>query len=162
MRFKYENMIWSWRAKRSNPVVRQSYNVFAGFVCVLVVIGVACKNPVDAPTVLPTLTSIQQNIFNKSCTTSSCHSTFGNGGGLVLESGKAYSYLINATPTSDGALSRHLVRVNPGKPDSSFLLIKLTGPLPDEGVQMPNKGGSLSAEQINAVRQWIADGAKND
>jgi len=165
MRFKWPRFrpSASMQAPRGNPVVHAGYVLFAGSVCALMAIGVACKTPVDtSPTVQPTLSSIQQNVFAKSCNTSSCHNAFGHGGGLVLDSGKSFSNLVNAPSINDSAYARHLLRVNPGKPDSSFLLIKLRGPRSDEGVPMPNKGGSLSADQISAVRQWILDGAKNN
>ena len=45
----------------------------------------------------------------------------------------------------------------PGKPEESELIRRVTSTDPDE--RMPSKGVPLSAEQIAALRQWIADGA---
>jgi hypothetical protein len=51
-------------------------------------------------------------------------------------------------------------RVIPGKPEESFLFQKITGTLqPDEGDPMPQTGAPLPPEQIEAVRQWILNGA---
>jgi hypothetical protein len=92
----------------------------------------------------------------------SCHSTFSQRGGLVLEPGKAYASLVGVIADNDRAKALGLKRVNPGKPDSSFLMIKLTGPGPGEGDRMPDGNNPLSEKAITAIRTWIANGAKQD
>ena len=54
------------------------------------------------------------------------------------------------------------MRVAPGNPDDSYLVIKLEGSSRMVGQQMPRGRDPLSAEQIGTVRQWIADGAPNN
>ena len=49
----------------------------------------------------------------------------------------------------------------PGKPEQSFLLWTLQKPA-DIVPRMPLGGPYLSAAEIDAVRQWIAAGAKVD
>lgn len=124
----------------------------------------SCSNSV-APateTIQPTYSSLKQNIFGPGCTTSSCHSFESMRGGLVLVGDTAYSFLVNQDCDNDVAFSKGLKRVKPGYPDSSFLYIKLTGPATGEGDRMPYNNSSLSPDQINAVRTWIANGAKRD
>ncbi len=48
--------------------------------------------------------------------------------------------------------------VDPSKPEESLLLRVVRGPQ----ARMPKAGGPLKAEEVEAIRQWIAEGAKND
>ncbi|MBI5216517.1 MAG: hypothetical protein HY960_12270 [Ignavibacteriae bacterium] len=111
-------------------------------------------------TIQPKLSSIQTEIFDKSCGTSSCHG--GSAGGLNLQNGNSYSQLVNVQSNNDGAHTPSFRRVLPGKPDSSFLIIKLTNPNSSQGNLMPQGSSALSQEKINAIRQWITNGALND
>jgi hypothetical protein len=52
-----------------------------------------------------------------------------------------------------------LLRVKPGDPDHSFLMIKLLGPRLDEGSRMPLIGSPLSSQQLDLIRSWILQGA---
>ena len=48
----------------------------------------------------------------------------------------------------------------PGKPDESYLVAQIT---PEDGsAAMPPKGNPLSQVEIDLIRQWITEGAKND
>ncbi|MEO2016795.1 MAG: DUF1549 domain-containing protein [Fuerstiella sp.] len=50
--------------------------------------------------------------------------------------------------------------VVPGKPDESYLIAQIT---PEEGsAAMPSKGKPLSGVEIELIRNWIAQGAKDD
>jgi hypothetical protein len=119
-----------------------------------------CGNSTEPTvTVEPTFTSIQQNVFAKSCATSSCHGAFGQRGGLILEGDDAYANLVGVLPSNEVALARKLPRVAAGKPDSSFLIVKLTGPGEGEGDRMPQGNNPLNAQAIEAIRTWIANGA---
>ena len=56
-----------------------------------------------------------------------------------------------------------LVRVVPGKPDDSYLVMKLEGTHIEQGgngAQMPFGAPPLPREDIARIRQWIAEGAK--
>ena len=119
-------------------------------------------NPTQTSMIQPTLSSIQVNIFDKSCASSSCHSSEGQRGGLVLEAGNSYSNLVNALCSNPNAQTLNMRRVVPFKPDSSFILTKLTGPGPNEGSLMPYGSSKLPQEMIDAVRKWIESGAKNN
>jgi len=105
------------------------------------------------------LAAIQSEIFNQSCISGSCHNLIARAGNLALVDGVSYSQLVNVTPDNAAARANGLVRVAPSQPDSSFLLIKLTGPGLNEGQLMPATGAPLSPAQIDLIRNWIAAGA---
>jgi mono/diheme cytochrome c family protein len=61
--------------------------------------------------------------------------------------------------TSVGALARggkSGPAVEPGKPDESLLIEKISGDKPE----MPQKGQPLEKEQVAALRQWVKEGAR--
>ena len=51
--------------------------------------------------------------------------------------------------------------VEPGKPDESLMLQKLS-PNPPCGNRMPVGGNPFTDAQLEMIRSWIAAGAKND
>jgi sugar lactone lactonase YvrE len=95
-------------------------------------------------------------IFTRAgCTASTCH------GGPAPESQynlKTYQGLFGA---GQAARNYGMCDVVPGNPRASFLLEKLQ-PNPRSGVQMPNGLVSLTAAQIDIVRNWILQGAVED
>ena len=72
----------------------------------------------------------------------------------------AWSQLVGI-PSSQSSLSR----VEPGSPDKSYLYMKLIGTQKTEdgsGLQMPFQQNPLDATQIEAIRLWIEQGAKQN
>ena len=58
-----------------------------------------------------------------------------------------------------------LLRVDPGFPDSSYLYLKLIGTgesVGGSGLQMPFQQPSLDPDQIETIRLWIEQGAKQN
>jgi hypothetical protein len=53
-----------------------------------------------------------------------------------------------------------LLRVDPGNPDNSYLVQKVEGAPNISGLQMPLNQPPLSTDQIDAIRQWILNGAE--
>ncbi len=97
---------------------------------------------------VPTLASIQDNVFSPRCAIPECH-----GGG---DPGFSYGNLINVPSPRDS----NLIRVVPGDPDASFLIQKLQGADGLLGNRMPDNGPPyLTTATINVIRQWIQDGA---
>lgn len=100
-------------------------------------------------------------IFTAKCNSALCHSTATQASGLDLTLGKAHKSLV-------GVKSRHTAcntfdRVAPGSPTTSFLVFKLQGNgACFAGVRMPKGMGALPAAQIQLVRDWISEGAKNN
>jgi len=131
---------------------------FALLCVCLVGAGCAGNGPPPA-TSTSSFDAIQTTIFNVHCLSAGCHNSTDQAGNLVLAAGESYADLVNVAPFNTAARGRGLLRVVPGDPDHSFLLIKLTGPPSDEGSQMPLVPPLLSTAQIAQVRQWILAGA---
>ncbi len=105
-------------------------------------------------TLMPTLASIQANVFTPSCAFAGCHGGASAQQGLRLDPGFSADTLIGIASPS----SASLVRVVPGNPNNSFLIQKLEG-TQTLGGRMPLGGPFLSQADINVIRQWIANGA---
>jgi hypothetical protein len=106
-----------------------------------------------------TLWTIQETIFSPRCAIATCHDTTTRSGDLVLEAGASHGELVGVEPDVDTARDAGLLRVDPGDPDNSFLVIKLEGPTPSQGSRMPLTGPLLDPADIGIIRAWIAAGA---
>ncbi|MCG3113844.1 MAG: CHRD domain-containing protein [Candidatus Manganitrophus sp. SB1] len=109
----------------------------------------------------PTLAALQAQIFTPKC--ASCHNPAEVGGvtaNLFLDSQQtSFENLVNAASTQSPTFKR----VEPFKPDESYLIHKLEGTAAAPfNTQMPLGGPFLSAEEIKLTRDWISGGAKND
>lgn len=96
-------------------------------------------------------------IFAESCAT--CHLTGQEAGNMTLVPAKAIANLV-AIPVKEAP---NQIRVVPGDPDKSYLVMKLEGTHLDHGgsgVRMPLGAPPLAADKIAKIRQWIAEGAK--
>jgi hypothetical protein len=105
-------------------------------------------------TLQPTFQSIQANVFTPVCT--GCHAGAAAPLGLRLEEGASYALLVNAPSVEVPELRR----VQPGNPNTSYLIQKLEGTAA-RGGRMPLNQPALPGETIAVIRQWIADGAPN-
>jgi hypothetical protein len=122
------------------------------------------------PSVEPTFASIRQAVFEASCETAgACHSTEGavNSGQLDLQTDPYEALLGDGTGVPANNISgsdKGLVRVAPGDPENSFLVIKLRTMVPDDpkyGSGMPfGNPGSVCDKTRTAVSDWIRAGAK--
>ena len=99
--------------------------------------------------------SIQDNVFTPICVR--CHSGAGAPEGLALDAAHSYALLVGVPSNEDAGL----LRVKPGVPDSSYLVLKLQGSPGIVGVQMPFGGPPLPQATIDVIRQWITNGAAN-
>ena len=102
----------------------------------------------------PTLSALQRYVFDPACT--QCHTGAAAPLGLVLDSGYAQQYLVDVPSIQIPAL----LRVQPGNPDSSYMVWKIEGRSGIVGARMPLGMQPLSSEQISAIREWIANGAE--
>jgi hypothetical protein len=110
----------------------------------------------DVTSVLPTLQSIQSQVFGPLC--SGCHA----GGGTTLprsidltNSNASFTNLVNIVSSEAPALKR----ITPGDAAASYVIRKLQG---DAGIvanRMPLGGPYLDQTSINAIKQWINNGA---
>ena len=118
------------------------------------------EEPVNPPDDrVSTFQAIQTYVFESSCANSACHAVPTVAGGLDLTDEVAYTNLVNVKPQNPTAAAEGMLRVQPNRPENSFLLTKLMGPEHDEGQRMPRDGGKLHPDKIEAIRKWIAAGA---
>ena len=106
-----------------------------------------------------TLSGHVQPILTASCATMMCHSGTSPSAGLSLASGQSHGSLVNvlAGGCTDGRL-----RVEPFRPDRSYLINKVTGVGMCFGMRMPLVGGALTTAQIDLMRSWICSGAPDN
>jgi methionine-rich copper-binding protein CopC len=96
---------------------------------------------------------IQDTIFTPICST--CHAGANAPRGLRLDAGNSFAMIVNVASVEVPGL----MRVNPGNPDTSYLVQKIQGNAA-VGVRMPANGPPyLTQAQIDLVRGWIAAGA---
>ena len=112
--------------------------------------------PAPSPnTLMPTLSSIQEMIFNESCIEH--HGDHATEGDLDLTDGMSYADLVNVPSFQRPVLDR----VEPGDAENSYLIHKLEGRTSIVGDPMP-PDDRLTTEQIDVIKQWINDGAEDD
>ncbi len=93
-----------------------------------------------------------QPIFNSNgCT--GCH---GGSGGLVLTAGQSHSNLANVQAQA-GCTDKK--RVQPRDPANSVLYLRVVGRCKD---RMPQGGNAIATSDLESIRKWIAQGARNN
>jgi hypothetical protein len=115
--------------------------------------------PTPTATVAASLELIQRTIFSPRCAIPTCHTAQAMAGSLVLDADSAHAQLVGVEPFIDTARAAGLLRVDPGHPENSFLLVKLQGPPLGQGGRMPLSGARLNAAEIQLIGDWIAAGA---
>jgi hypothetical protein len=125
-----------------------------------------CDPPVPCdPGVLfaGTFDRIQRQIFNQSCALSGCHDSQSQSGGMLLESGGAYSNIVDVIASKPAAAALGWRRIDAANADvsTSFLYHKVTGDLPDDtfGERMPLGRRRLDGYLVDVLRLWIEAGA---
>jgi hypothetical protein len=89
-----------------------------------------------------------------------CHMTGAEAGNMALHPRAAYASLVGVKSTETG-----LMRVQPGEPEQSYMLLKLEGRHLEKGgagARMPFAAAPLDPETIALVRRWIAEGAPDN
>ena len=104
-----------------------------------------------------TFSRVQNLVFTPSCASVNCHKGSSSQHGLDLSSGAAYSNLVNIPSEQMPALNL----VTRGNPNQSYLVQKIEGTA-EIGDQMPLNGQPLNTDLQQLVRNWIAEGAKNN
>lgn len=90
------------------------------------------------------------------CTNGYCHG--GGSGSLTMrDEATAYDGLMGATA---GAGCETELRVAPGAPDASLLLLKVTPGVSVCGSKMPPASAGLPPEAARLLRDWVASGAR--
>jgi hypothetical protein len=99
--------------------------------------------------------SIQDNVFTPIC--SKCHIGASAPEGLQLDAVHSYNLLVGVPSVEQPTL----LRVKPGDPDDSYMVHKIEGLAGISGGQMPLGETPLPQATIDAIRQWITNGAPN-
>ena len=103
------------------------------------------------------LSTLQEEVLDRHCVTD-CHEGVNAASNLRLEREQTYRALVNqASQQLTGK-----IRVVPGDPESSYLIIKMEGGAGMVGVQMPRLAPPRPQSEINALRGWISRGAPDD
>ncbi len=89
-------------------------------------------------------------IFNSSCAQTGCHGGAGPQQGMSLNEDNFFGHTVNSPSRERPDLDL----VEPGKPDSSYLFMKVNGSEDIIGVQMPLTG-ELDDDEVETIRQWI-------
>jgi hypothetical protein len=100
----------------------------------------------------PTIASIQSTVFVRRCTNIGCHTAKEPASALDLESPGVEARLNNV----EAADCPGEVIVQPGKPDTSFLIRKLEDEKPTCGTRMPRTDKAMPASEIACIKTWIA------
>jgi len=112
--------------------------------------GTTANGPITAD-----LQSIQDNVFTPIC--SVCHQGASAPEGLQLDAAHSYNMLVGMPSVEQP----NLLRVKPGDPDDSYMVHKIEGLPGIDGGQMPLGETPLPQATIDAIRQWITNGAPN-
>jgi methionine-rich copper-binding protein CopC len=99
--------------------------------------------------------SIQDNVFTPIC--SQCHIGASAPEGLQLDADHSYNLLVGVPSNEQPSL----LRVKPGDPDNSYMVRKIENVNGISGQQMPLMEMPLAQATIDAIRQWITNGAPN-
>jgi hypothetical protein len=97
-------------------------------------------------------------VLQNRCAT--CHLTGQEAGNMALHSGGAYASLVNIS-----SVESKLLRVKPGLPEQSYLMLKLEGRHLDAGgtgQRMPLAQPPLDETTLQKIRDWITTGATKD
>ena len=115
------------------------------------------------PSVEPTLSSIQENIFSPGCNFDGCHDSSA-GGELSLEPGNSFAQLVNVAPDDTTAQGDGYLRVDPGSPSTSYLYLLLDpDTVPAYAELMPKTPPvAIDPDELEAVRLWIEEGAQDN
>jgi Planctomycete cytochrome C len=89
-----------------------------------------------------------QVLFNQTCALPSCHSSGEGVDRVKLDNYQNLRFGVNG-----------LSVVIPGSPDQSELVLRIEG---RTGDRMPINRNPLNQNQINGIRTWIAEGAKDN
>lgn len=158
-------------------------NVLDALLLLKAAVGLAPAGSLKCATPVPTISyanDIQPIWENGNCTLSACHGpsfTKPADQPEVLVAGQSYQNIVNVPAVE----APSLMLVNPGHPESSYLLDKVKGiqmqfgmpdpaagtndqmpQLCDPTVPDPQEGGCLTSDQINKIQAWIAEGAPNN
>ncbi len=152
---KYKISRYLWRLI---AVALFSYTAFTGCEHLALTQPKTQPPPAGEVDTLARFSAIQSEIFNNKCAVPGCHVGGGTQlpGAMDLREGMAFQNLVGVQSIENPLLNR----IEPGKPDSSYLFLKITGNN-IVGAQMPFGRDPLSEREVEAIRKWISGAANN-
>jgi hypothetical protein len=138
-------------ARSAVPVAR-----WGGVLAVLLLIGLYGRPSsalAQSPSTLD-LDALEQDvamIFGESCARAGCHSGPNPQQGMDLTRDQFYASIVDV-PSRERP---ELKRVDPGQPDSSYVVMKIEGHPDIVGTRMPFTGETLSEDEVQSIRTWI-------
>jgi hypothetical protein len=115
--------------------------------------GAGSSGGSGSSTVTADFQSIQDNVFTPIC--SKCHIGASAPEGLQLDAAHSYNLLVGVPSVEEPSFER----VKPSEPDQSYMVLKIEGASGIDGGQMPLGESPLPQATIDAIRQWITNGA---
>lgn len=110
--------------------------------------------PTQSNTNLANFSEIKAKVF-VNCLGAQCHSSAGNQGNLVLESGVAFNNLVGV----QSVLFPQYKRVEAGNSANSLIIKILKG---EVSPRMPLNGNPIPTATIDSIAKWIDQGALNN
>jgi len=120
---------------------------------------------------------VQAIVTSHNCASSGCHNDTALGAPMSLETNKSYGTLVNVPSCEAPGLKR----VEPGSSGTSYLVDKVAGtqgavegaggcsagclgftPPGSCGSQMPLLGSKLTGAEVQVIRDWVDQGAKDN
>lgn len=106
----------------------------------------------------PSFANDIQPIFTGKCATSGCHDAATASSGLNLTAGAARTNIVNVNSVEVPSL----MRAHPSDAANSYLVMKIEGQQA-VGTRMPQPPrAALSADEIQNIKNWINQGAKDN
>ena len=107
-------------------------------------------------TLQPTTASVQAVVFGPYCATTECHAPPEPKENLDFSSvATLEKTAIGVAPMVGNAAAIYPAIVDPGDPDGSFLIAKVTEPGVEQGAAMPPTDQQLTDETVSVLKQWI-------
>lgn len=126
-----------------------------GWFVSLMLVGVASA----APAAAPSFSKDVAPLLKARCAI--CHLTGKEAGNIALHPAAAYDNLVGVK----SVVAKSMNRVEPGKPEASYLVAKLDGTHVAQGgsgTRMPFGAPPLPQAQVDLIKEWIKAGAKKD
>jgi hypothetical protein len=110
------------------------------------------EEPPPAETPVSDFQEIQDTVFTPICT--QCHVGANAPQGMRLDAANSYAMIVNVASNEVPGLKR----IDPGNPDQSYLVQKISGTAAVGG-RMPLGQAPLPQDRIDLIRRWVAAGA---
>jgi hypothetical protein len=146
-------MNWKYKTKSRSDLVKCRHLILV--VSIVTLFG-SCKdqitdpnaNPIVFPSSNVSYSKYVDALFQQRCALSGCHAGSSAQAGLDL-----------LTPSYNNLMNHQPKLINPGSSNNSLLVERIDGRI---APQMPYLSQPLNTNQINGIKKWIDEGAKNN